>query len=111
MPDYNIRPERLPRLILADGATLEYWDLPSKPVKLDRSKLSDDAHLAEATRRARSWLSPPDVLRALDDIAHGRGAKSRSSRTYIDRGVRHAGGAIENLFVSGADPPLAASTR
>jgi hypothetical protein len=74
-------------------------------VRLDHAVLADDANLAEATKRARSWLSPPDVLRALDDLAKGRGGKSRSSRTYIDRGVRNAGGAIENLFVSAAAAP------
>lgn len=84
---YNIKAEQVPKLVLADGARLEYYDLPS--------------HFTDpfSTKRP-SWIDNDQIFETLDLIWQGKGPKARSSRTYLDRGVRGTTGALEAAAVS-----------
>ncbi|UZJ55373.1 hypothetical protein CBS101457_004693 [Exobasidium rhododendri] len=90
---YNIKAEQIPRLVLADGARLEYFQLPS--------------HFIDPFSSNRQpWIDNNQVFEALDLIWQGKGPKARSSRTYLDRGVRGTTGAIEAMAMSVGRHPL-----
>ncbi|CEH13463.1 Thioredoxin/protein disulfide isomerase [Ceraceosorus bombacis] len=127
---YNIKETNLPALILADGRSLQYWNLPQRPIitrnvplqaQLDAeqptyvpgAKLGgsrpDTGSLASAgalVRNARNWIDYEAVLATLALISVGKGPKARSSRGFVDRGVRQAGGAVEALIEATAAHPL-----
>lgn len=85
--DYNVKSSDVPRLILADGARLEYYDLPSRFVD------------PFTPSHKQSWLHPPSVFEALDAIWLGKGPRPKSSRTYLDRGVQGTASLIEGMLV------------
>jgi thiol-disulfide isomerase/thioredoxin len=90
---YRIKAEQVPKLILADGARLEYYTLPSHFIDPFQAK-------------KKPWIDEKEVFEALDLIWQGKGAKPKSSRSYLDRGVRSTTGAVEALGTTVAHHPM-----
>lgn len=84
---YNVKAGKLPRLILADGSRLQYYDLPSRFVD------------PFAASRQQSWLDTEQVFGTLDAIWQGKGPRAKSSRTYFDRGVHETASFIESILI------------
>lgn len=99
---YHVKPKHLPKLLLADGARLEYYDLPSRFVspfqKQKQQQQRPGGKAAAAAAAKKSWIDKAEIYEALDLIWQGKGAKPKSSRTTFDRGIQGANGAFESLF-------------
>lgn len=78
---YHLAPQQLPHLFLINGSNLEYYDL-------------SNSNVAGTGTAASLWISSPSIFITLSNVFSGQVA-SKSSRTFLDRGVRHAGSAIE----------------
>lgn len=83
---YDIKPIQLPRLLLAVGSRLEYYDLPSRFI---------DPYAAGR----QAWLDADQVFDTLDQISQGKGPQPKSSRTYLDRSVRETASFIESTLL------------
>ncbi|PWN49566.1 thioredoxin-like protein [Violaceomyces palustris] len=81
---YNQKPKDFPALILIDGLKLEYYPLPTRP--------------SSFSKPTGSWLDKEEVLEAIQMAIEGK-VKPKSSRSYLDRGLRGAGGAVDNFIV------------
>lgn len=84
---YSIKPTQVPRILLADGSRYEYYDLPSRFV---------DPY---ASNQRVNWLDNDQIFEALDLIWNGKGVRAKSSRTYLDRGVRETASFIESCLL------------
>lgn len=91
---YGIKPTQVPRLLLADGSRWQYYDLPSRFV---------DPY----TVQRQEWLDIDDIFESLDLIWKGKGGKAKSSRTYLDLGVRETASFIESSLLWVANHPFA----
>ncbi|KAE8238684.1 hypothetical protein A4X06_0g8663 [Tilletia controversa] len=92
---YGVRPQDLPALLLVDGSKLEYFRLPTVSTATDGKSWLDvvpDTTAAAVEKGGSTSLSGTGSHPVFEGIyAALRGeVKPRSSRTYVDRGVRGA---------------------
>ncbi len=81
---YKVRAVDVPRLVLVDGARLQYYDLPGD---------------AAAAARGQPWLDSTSIFDTLEAVSQGQ-VTPKSSETVVDRSMHLAGGAAARLIES-----------